>query len=205
MSRHTEQRRIFETEMIPHRDVVYRYLLFKSGSEADAKDLCQETFTRAYVKIDKYREGTHAKAWLLTIATNLFINFVRSRKRRATSELDERVVFGQIDDSNAFATYDEDLSDDLSRGEIEVVDADLFNLDVGDELRRALALLSPEARAILLMSDLLDYSEKEIAEHFGLNLNTVKGKIRRSRLATIRRTDTFAEEKYGIITTRNLG
>jgi RNA polymerase sigma-70 factor (ECF subfamily) len=68
-----------------------------------------------------------------------------------------------------------------------------------------MALLKDDNRAIIIMADLYDFSEKEIAKAMDLNLNTVKSTTRRARLALIRQLATYAEDTYGIVNTRNLG
>src|SRR5690606_8230101 len=68
----------FEAEALPHLDAVYRFALRLTGSPADAEDLVQETFLRAYRAWDQYTPGTRAKSWLFTICRNTFL---RQRER----------------------------------------------------------------------------------------------------------------------------
>ena len=63
----------FEQEALPHLDAVYRFALRLTGSPADAEDLVQETFLRAYKSWDHYTPGTAAKSWLFTICRNAFL------------------------------------------------------------------------------------------------------------------------------------
>jgi len=163
------------------------------GNGADAADLTQETFVRAYVKIDQYEPGTNARAWLFRLAKNLFINDYRKKSRRGETELDERVAYNQRDETNAMAGF----SDLRIAGAMEA--------DFSDEIVKAMALLKDNNRAIIIMADLYDFSEKEIAKAMDLNLNTVKSTTRRARLALIRQLAGYAEDTYGIVNTRNLG
>ncbi len=193
MNRNSRERRIFQEEMIVHYKVVFNFLYQQTRNEVDASDLTQDTFERAYRKIDHYQPGTNARAWLCRIAQNLFINKYRKTKRRGEKELDERQAFNQIDESCSMAGF----------SDLRVSGA--LDQDFSDPIFRAMVLLSDEQRAIIIMSDLYDFAEKEIAEVLELNLNTVKGKIRRARLSLIRQLQGYAERTYGIVNTRNLG
>jgi len=185
--------RIFKLEMQEHYQIVYNFLHRMCGNGADAADLTQETFVRAYVKIDQYEPGTNARAWLFRLAKNLFINDYRKKSRRGETALDERVAYNQRDETNAMAGF----SDLRIAGAMEA--------DFSDEIVKAMALLKDNNRAIIIMADLYDFSEKEIAKAMDLKLNTVKSSTRRARLALIRQLAGYAEDTYGIVNTRNLG
>src|ERR1041384_3194895 len=72
----------FDLEALPHLDAVYRFALRLTGSPADAEDLVQETFLRAWKSWDHYTPGTRAKSWLFTIARNAFLRQRQHEKRR---------------------------------------------------------------------------------------------------------------------------
>ena len=74
--------RIFEEEFYPNADALYNFAFNLTYSEADANDLVQETYLKAYRFIDKYIEGTNAKAWLFKILKNAFINQYRKESKR---------------------------------------------------------------------------------------------------------------------------
>ena len=185
--------RIFRNEMQEHYCIVYNFLARMCGNTADAADLTQETFVRAYQKIEQYEEGTNARAWLFRMAKNLFINDYRKKGRRGEQELDERIAYNQRDESSAMAGF----------ADLRIAGA--MDNDFSDEIVRAMALLRDDQRAIVIMADLYDFSEKEIAKAMDLNLNTVKSTTRRARLALIRQLAGYAEENFGIVNTRNLG
>jgi RNA polymerase sigma-70 factor (ECF subfamily) len=189
----THRDRVFEAEVLPHYRVVYNFLLRMSGNGSDAADLTQETFARAYVKIDHYTAGTNGRAWLFRLARNLFINDYRKRKRRGEEELCERLTYHTRDADHPMAGFaDLRLAGALDR-------------DFSDPILRAMALLSDKQRSILLMADLYDFAEKEIAEAMQLPLNTVKSVTRRARIALIKQLSGYAEQTFGIVNTRNLG
>lgn len=183
---------IFHTEMVPHYRAVYNFLTRMAGSAADGADLTQETFARAFVKLDGYAEGTNAKAWLFKIGYNLFVNDYRKQVRRATDELDERIAYGKRDEAHALARF----SDLRVEGSEE---------DFTDPIMKALGTLKPLQRSVIIMSDLYDYSEKEIMDVTGLKHNTVKSTIRRARIELIKLLESYAGREFGIVNTRNLG
>ncbi len=192
MARNTRER-IFQTEMLQHYQIVYNFLFRMCGNGADAADLVQETFARAYVKIEQYEPGTNARAWLFRLAQNLFINDYRKRNRRGETELDERAAYNQRDEGHAMAGF----------SDLRIAGA--MDQDFSDPIVKAMTFLKDEQRAIIIMADLYDFSEKDIADATGLNLNTVKSTTRRARIALIRQLATYAADTYGIVNTRNLG
>ncbi|MBC6996734.1 sigma-70 family RNA polymerase sigma factor [Neolewinella lacunae] len=192
MARNTRER-IFQTEMLQHYQIVYNFLFRMCGNGADAADLVQETFARAYVKIEQYEPGTNARAWLFRLAQNLFINDYRKRNRRAETELDERAAYNRRDEGHAMAGF----------SDLRIAGA--MDQDFSDPIVKAMTFLKDEQRAIIIMADLYDFSEKDIADATGLNLNTVKSTTRRARIALIRQLATYAADTYGIVNTRNLG
>ena len=76
-----KQKQFFLETALPHLDAVYDSALRLAGNEADAEDLAQTTFLKAYRFFDKFKQGTDCKAWLLTILKNTFINQYRRRSR----------------------------------------------------------------------------------------------------------------------------
>ncbi|MEL6804930.1 MAG: sigma-70 family RNA polymerase sigma factor, partial [Bacteroidota bacterium] len=156
-----ERNRLFELEIIDHYKAVYNFLLRLSGNETDAVDLTQEAFARAFAKLHLYEPGTNARAWLFRIAHNLFINKVRKDNRRQEDELDEITAYQRRDTSHGLGGFQ-----DLRQ-------AGALDRDFSDEVNLALNRLPEDQRVVLLMADLYDFSEKEIAETLKLNLNTV--------------------------------
>ncbi len=164
-----------------------------TGQPSDAADLTQETFARAYVKLDLYDFDTNARAWLFCLARNLFLNDYRKRKRRGESELDERTAYHLRDTGSSLAGFaDLRISGALDR-------------DFSDQVLRAMTRLDDRQRAIVLMADLYDFAEREIAEAMEMPLNTVKSVTRRARIALFKQLSHYAEATFGIVNTRNLG
>ena len=76
-----ERRRQFEAEALPHLDAVFRYAHALAGDPARAEDLTQETMFKAFRAWERFRPGSNARAWLLTILRNTFINEYRRRQQ----------------------------------------------------------------------------------------------------------------------------
>ena len=95
----------FAEQAMEHMSSLYTAALRMTRNPADAEDLVQETYLKAYRSFDSYTEGTNLKAWLYRILTNTFINSYRAKQRRPEStELDEvedlylyRRLGGQLD------------------------------------------------------------------------------------------------------------
>ncbi|MBB4077445.1 RNA polymerase sigma-70 factor (ECF subfamily) [Lewinella aquimaris] len=192
MSRNAREH-LYESELLVHYPVVYNFLLRMTAQESDAADLTQETFVRAYLKIDHYEAGTNGRAWLFCLARNLFINDYRKRKRRGEQELDERAAYQYRDVDSPMAGF----------ADLRIAGA--LDRDFSDQIMKAMTFLSDRQRAIVLMADLYDFAEKEIAEAMEMPLNTVKSVTRRSRIALIKQLQSYAESTFGIVNTRNLG
>ncbi|MCP9237207.1 sigma-70 family RNA polymerase sigma factor [Lewinella sp. JB7] len=189
----TTREYVFEAELLGHYQMVYNFLLRMTGSSSDAADLTQETFARAYLKIDQYEAGTNARAWLFCLARNLFINDYRKRKRRGEQELDERAAYHYRDEDSPMAGF----------ADLRIAGA--LDRDFSDPVMKAMTFLTDRQRAIVLMADLYDFAEKEIADAMEMPLNTVKSVTRRSRIALIKQLRSYAEATFGIVNTRNLG
>ena len=184
---------LFEAELLVHYQVVYNFLLRMTGRSSDAADLTQETFVRAYQKIDYYEFGTNGRAWLFCLARNLFLNEYRKRKRRGEQELDERTAYHLRDTGSALAGF------------ADLRTSGVLDRDFSDPILKAMTCLNDRQRAIVLMADLYDFAEKEIAEAMEMPLNTVKSVTRRARIALIKQLSGYAEQTFGIVNTRNLG
>ncbi len=143
---------------------VYRFAFWLCGNAPDAEDIASETFVRAWAGADDLHMGT-VKAYLLTIARNLFLQ--RLRRSRRQGELDENVA-------------------DLSPGPDQ-------QAEQRDELRAVLQELQklPEVdRAALVMRAQQGLPYEEIARCLGVSLAAAKVKVHRARLklAAVRTT-----------------
>ena len=93
--------KIFEEEFLPQIDALYTFAYHLTYNEDDANDLVQETYLKGYRFIDKYIEGTNAKAWLFKILKNAFINQYRKKSKQPTKvDFEEIISYHDEDDSN---------------------------------------------------------------------------------------------------------
>ena len=96
-------RRIFEAEMNPHLDALYRNGLRLTGNANDAEDLLQDTYLRAYRFFYQYQPGTNAKAWLFRIMNTVFLNDYRRKSRQG-----ETVSYDGLEDFYLYNRLTED-------------------------------------------------------------------------------------------------
>jgi RNA polymerase sigma-70 factor, ECF subfamily len=129
------------------------------GNLEDAKDLSQETFLRAFLGLERFRQDSRFSTWLYRIAVNLCLNML-SRKGPATEVLDD-------------SWPDHGPSPEAS----------LLRQERGRRVERALQKLSPELRAAVVLRDGLGFSYAEIGACLGIPLGTVRSRISTARWA----------------------
>ena len=76
-----DKKRLFEEQALPFMDQLYAAAMRMTRNPADAADLVQETFVKAYASWARFTQGTNLKAWLYRILTNTYINIYRKRQR----------------------------------------------------------------------------------------------------------------------------
>lgn len=165
-----ERRREFEALAFPHMDSLYSTALRLTRRPPDAEDLVQEVYLRAYRFFDKFEPGTNFKAWIFKILTNTFINRYRKQVREPQQTEFEKVEF--------FYSAPEAERDDKYETRYEEKNyADLF----GDEVSAALAKLSYDFRAVVILCDIEGFSYKEIADIIDVPMGTVMSRLSRAR------------------------
>src|SRR5664279_238102 len=116
---------IFEKELLPHVGALQTFAYHLTYNQEDADDLVQETYLIAYRFIDKYDEGTNAKAWLFKILKNSYINEYRRKARTpAKVDLEDYVTFHDTDEAAQVGNLD--LREEIFEGML------------GDELTKAI-------------------------------------------------------------------
>ena len=96
---------IFEKELLPHIDALKTFAFHLTYDEDDANDLVQETYMKAHRFIDRYIQGTNAKAWLFKILKNAYINHYRKRSKQPTRVDFEDIVNYHDSDDNKLPGY----------------------------------------------------------------------------------------------------
>jgi RNA polymerase sigma-70 factor, ECF subfamily len=158
----------FEQEALPWLDDVYRFALSLTRDEADAEDVVQDTFLRAYRSWETYAVGTDCRRWLFTICRNAFL---RSREReQRTIELHD----GEYD---AFAAGALSFPEAPHSG-IEDV---LFRVDLLPAMQRALARVPAPFQSALVLVDVEEQSYEAAAEILGIPIGTLRSRLFRGR------------------------
>ena len=174
----------FEVEALSYMDQLYAAALRMTRNGADAEDLVQETYAKAFKAQDKFTPGTNLKAWLYRIQTNAFINTYRKKQREP-----KRSDAEQVEDWQLAAA-----SEHTSTGLVSAEDAALDQL--GDvEVKRALAELSDEFRMAVYLSDVEGFAYKEIAEIMDTPVGTVMSRLHRGRKLLREKLKDYAAER----------
>ena len=157
----------FERDALPWLDDVYRFALSLTREEADADDVVQETFLRAYRSWHTFIPGTDCRRWLFTICRNVFL---RSRERqRPTVDLEDgeqdAVAAGSV-----YAAARENGYDDI-----------YARLDLAPALREAVDALAEPFRSAVILVDVEDLSYETAAQVMGVPIGTVRSRLFRGR------------------------
>ena len=172
--------KIFEEEFMPFADALYNFSYHLTGNEDDANDLFQETLSKAWRFIDRYEEGTNPKAWLFTIAKNIFINEYRRRSKTPDHvELQDFITHQEREDSPLTGSLD--------------LRQEMFSYLIGDEVAMAINELPPDARTVILLCDVEDFSYEEIAGILDIPIGTVRSRLHRARNTLKEKLRTYAE------------
>ena len=178
--------RLFAEQAIPLIDQLFGAALGMTRNRADAEDLVQETFMKAYTKFHQYQQGTNIKAWLYRILTNTYITHYRKAQRSPKRSGGEEVEDWQL---AAAASHDEK---GLVSAEAEALD----NIP-SSQLRTALESLSEDQRVVVLLSDVEGFAYKEIADMLDIPIGTVMSRLHRGRKNLREGLSALAAE-YGI-------
>ena len=167
-----------------HMPALYSAALRMTRNPADAEDLVQETYLKAYRAFDSFAEGTNLKAWLYRILTNTYINAYRASKRRPE--------VSDVEDVEDLYLYHRLVGGDGTGRSAEEIALEGFT---DDEVKAAIESLPDAFRIAVLLADVEGFSYKEIAEITDVPIGTVMSRIHRGRRALQKALHEFAEAR----------
>jgi RNA polymerase sigma-70 factor (ECF subfamily) len=173
----------FEREALPLMRDLFAAALRLTRNRADAEDLLQETYLRAFRGFGGFRPGTNLKAWLYRILTNTYINSYRKRQREPQvvpdDSLEEWYLYDRLAREGAGASAEAEVLDALP----------------DEEVQAALESLPEQFRMAVLLADVEGFSYKEIADILSVPIGTVMSRLHRGRRALERRLWDVVRER----------
>jgi RNA polymerase sigma-70 factor, ECF subfamily len=176
----------FERDAMEFAPQLFSAALRMARNPADAEDLVQETYLKAYRAYESFEAGTNLKAWLYRILTNTYINKYRKDSRRP-NETD----LGEVEDLYLYRRLGSEQSADAARSVEDVVLDGLVESDI----KQAIESLPENFRIPVLLADLEGFAYKEIAEILDVPIGTVMSRLHRGRKALQRALWEYASER----------
>ncbi|MEY4366117.1 MAG: polymerase subfamily sigma factor [Actinomycetota bacterium] len=185
----------FKVEAPQYAQQLFATAVRMTRNRADAEDLVQETYLKAWRAYDRFEEGTNLRAWLFRIMTNSYINRYNAAQRRPTET--------DLDDVEEFFLYRRLGAVDQSRMSASAEDQ-MMELFTDEEVRNAIEELPETFRLPLILSDVDGFAYKEIAEMLDIPIGTVMSRLHRGRKWMQKRLYDFARER-GLVDESLLG
>ena len=176
----------FAEQAMVYMDQLYSAARRMTRNTADAEDLVQETYLRAYRGFGNFQQGTNLRAWLFRILTNAFINSYRSKQRKPQS-----VDLASVEDLYLHQRLGGDTRAALGASAEDV----LMETLVESEIIEALESLPEEYRIAVLLADVEGFAYKEIAEILDVPMGTVMSRLHRGRKTLQKRLLEFVKTR----------
>ena len=174
--------RAYDALVTRHRGRIFAMIRNMIHQEADAWDLSQEVFIKAWQALPRFEAKARFSTWLYRIAHNAVYDWVRKRKIESVGELNDEIFERERIDSASLTTP--------SGG--EAPDSTMVQGELRDKIAAALAKISPEHREVVLLKDVQGLSYKEIAEVMSCELGTVMSRLYYAR----QKLQTLLKDEY---------
>ncbi|MCX6431481.1 MAG: sigma-70 family RNA polymerase sigma factor [Actinobacteria bacterium] len=174
----------FERDAMQYLDQLYGAAMRMTRNPADAEDLVQETYLKAFAAFGSFTDGTNLKAWLFRILTNTYINIYRKKQRQPYLTGTDDLTDGQLHDAESHTPRG------LRSAEAEALDR-LADTDVVE----ALAAVPEDFRMAVYLADVEGFSYKEIAEIMQTPVGTVMSRLHRGRKLLRELLEDYAIER----------
>ncbi|MFN2613922.1 MAG: sigma-70 family RNA polymerase sigma factor [Actinomycetota bacterium] len=166
---------------MPYLNQLYGAALRLTRNPADAEDLLQQTFMRAFAAYDQFESGTNLKAWLYKILTNAFISSYRKKQREPQTV--------SADENEDFSLFDTLVDSNLTP------ETELLENIPDEEVKAALESLPEQFRTAVLLADIEGFSYQEIADIMDVPIGTVMSRLHRGRKALQRALWDYARAR----------
>ena len=177
----------FEADAMQYAGQLYSAALRMTRNAADAEDLVQETFLKAFRSYHTFKEGTNLKAWLYRILTNSYINNYRKKNRRP-----QEVELGELEDIYLFKRLHSDAG---TGGASQSAEDEALERFTNPLIRTAVEELPDTFRIPVLLADVEGFAYKEIAEIMDVPIGTVMSRLHRGRKALQKQLYELAQER----------
>ncbi len=192
-SKEARKRAEFEALVMPHLEPLYGTAMRMTRNPQEADDLLQDTCLKAYRFLDKFQRGTNFKAWIFRILTNVFINRYRKLQR-------DREVRGEVEREGHHSHI---LAQGPVRDALSPEEAILDHM-MSEDILAALEVLPPDFRMAIILSDVEEFSYREIAEIMDCPVGTVMSRLYRARRMMQRLLLSHAQD-MGLVTASDSG
>lgn len=167
---HAEERQ-FQSLMEQSYRKVFNMAYRLAGNRCDAEDLTQEAFYRAYRSFDDFEGDKPFENWIFRIVSRLFLDLLRSRRRRIQAMSYDSPILKEMADDHLFF----DIPDSSMDAEGQLIAATL-----SEEMEQTLDALTPEQRWLVQKADIEQVPYKEIAQQMGKPIGTVRSRLHRA-------------------------